>query len=109
MADLIAHFRPSSNVRTQGDFGEGEGGIVQEKLRLMRREVTVVTSRNFLFAIDDQTSIINFKPVSVITGLPLHGRLSHNLHSNNVLHPEERGFKKGMCVEIATFTLTGMY
>jgi hypothetical protein len=43
---------------------EEEGGIAQEKLRVMRQEVTVVASGTFSFATDDQTSIINFKPVS---------------------------------------------
>jgi hypothetical protein len=33
--------------------------------------------------------------------------LSHNRHSNNILLPEERDFRKGMCVEMAAFRLIG--
>jgi len=33
--------------------------------------------------------------------------LSHNLYSSNVLLQEKRGFKKGLCVEMAAFRLIG--
>lgn len=71
---------------------------------LMTRKVTVVVSRTFLVATVD--GMINYKPISFLTVLPMHSRLSHNLRSNNTLLPEERGFKKGVRVESAAFRLT---
>jgi hypothetical protein len=106
-ADLRAYFRPSSDVGTQGDFGRVKGGHCTGKMRLMSREVTVVASRTFSVATDDQTSMINFKPIFFIDVLPMHSRLSLNLHTNNILLPEERGFTKGMCVESAAFRPIG--
>jgi hypothetical protein len=63
-------------------------------MRLMRRELTVVASRTFSVATDGQTSMINFKPISFVTVLPIDSRLSHNLHSNNILLPEEHNFNE---------------
>jgi hypothetical protein len=36
----------------------------------------------------------------------MHSRLSHHLHTNNILVSEQHGFKKGISTENAVFRLT---
>lgn len=38
---------------------------------------------------------------------PVRSRLSHHLHTDSVLAPEQHAFRKGISTEMATFRLTG--
>jgi hypothetical protein len=54
----------------------------------------------------------NYRPISLLTTFSkvlekvMHNRLIHYLHPNNILVPEEFGFRKGIFTENATFTPT---
>jgi hypothetical protein len=54
----------------------------------------------------------NYRPVSLVTVFSkvfkkaMHNRLSHHLHTNNILVSEQHGFKKGISTENAVFRLT---
>jgi hypothetical protein len=54
----------------------------------------------------------NYRPISVLTVFSkvfekaMHNRLSHHLHTNNILVSEQYGFKKGISTENAAFRLT---
>jgi Notch-like protein len=60
----------------------------------------------------DKTSMTNYRPISLLTVFSkvfknaMHSRLSHHLHTNNILVSEQHGFKKGISTEIAAFRLT---
>jgi hypothetical protein len=53
----------------------------------------------------------NYRPISLLTTLPkvmenvMYNRISHYLKANNILVPEEFGFRKGMFTENAAFKL----
>jgi hypothetical protein len=67
---------------------------------------------NPLYKKGDKTNMTNFRPVSLFTVFSkvfekaMHSRLSHHLHTNNILVPEQRGFRKGITTENAAFKLT---
>jgi hypothetical protein len=44
--------------------------------------------------------------VSKVLEKVMHNRLSHYLQNNNILVPEQFGFRKGMSIENASFKLT---
>jgi hypothetical protein len=54
----------------------------------------------------------NYRPVlllpvfSKVSEKAIHSRLSHHLHTNNTLVPEQHAFGKGMSTEDAAFRLT---
>jgi hypothetical protein len=54
----------------------------------------------------------NYWPISLVTTFSkviekvMHDRLNHYLQTNNILIPEQSGFKKGTSTENATIKLT---
>jgi hypothetical protein len=54
----------------------------------------------------------NYMPVSLLTTFSkvlekvTYNRLSHNIHTNSMLVPEQFGFRKGISTEDAAFKLT---
>jgi hypothetical protein len=65
-----------------------------------------------LFKKGDKTSMTNYKPISLLTVFPkvlqkvMYNRLSHHMHINNILIPEQLGFRQWRSTENATFKLT---
>jgi hypothetical protein len=55
----------------------------------------------------------NYRPISLLTTLfkvienGLYNRISHYLKANNILVPEQFGFRKGIFTKNAAFKLTG--
>jgi hypothetical protein len=60
----------------------------------------------------DKTSMTKYKPISLFTTFSkvlekiMYNRLSHHMQTNNILVPEQFGFRKGMSTEDAAFKLT---
>jgi hypothetical protein len=60
----------------------------------------------------DEFSMTNYRPISLLPifskvfKTAMHSRLSHHLHTNNILVPEQHAFRKGMSTEDAAFRLT---
>jgi hypothetical protein len=54
----------------------------------------------------------NYRSISLLTVFSkvfekaMHNRLSHHLHTNNILVSEQHGFRKGISTENAAFRLT---
>jgi hypothetical protein len=54
----------------------------------------------------------NYRPISLLTNFStvlekvMHDRLRHYFHTNNILVPEQFGFRKGISTEMAAFKLT---
>jgi hypothetical protein len=54
----------------------------------------------------------NYRPISLLTNFSkvlekvMYNRLSHHMHINNILVPEQFGFRKGTSTENAAFKLT---
>jgi hypothetical protein len=54
----------------------------------------------------------NYRPISLLTTFSkvienvMHNRISHYLKANNILVPEQFGFRKGIFTEYAAFKLT---
>jgi hypothetical protein len=54
----------------------------------------------------------NYRPISLLTTFSkvlekvMYNRLSHYLQTNNILVPEQFGFRKGISTENAAFKLT---
>jgi hypothetical protein len=57
----------------------------------------------------DQTSLLNYRPISLLTTFSkvfetvLHRRLGSYFQTNNILVPEQFGFRKGISIENAAF------
>ena len=64
-----------------------------------------------LYKKGDRKNIANYRPISLLTVFSkvlekaLHSRLSQHLHTNNILVPEQHGFRKGISTEKAAFKL----
>jgi hypothetical protein len=56
--------------------------------------------------------VTNYRPISLLTNLSkvlekvMYDRLSHHMHTNNILVPEHFGFRKGVSAEDAVLKLT---
>jgi hypothetical protein len=67
---------------------------------------------NLVLMKGDKTSITNYRPISLLTTFSkalekvMNNRLSHHMHTNNILVPEQSGFRKGVSTEDAVFKLT---
>jgi hypothetical protein len=54
----------------------------------------------------------NYRPISPLTVFStvlekvMYSRLSHHMHTNNILVPEQFGFRQGICTENGAFKLT---
>jgi hypothetical protein len=65
-----------------------------------------------LFMKGDKISMTNYRHISLLTvfskGLEkvMHSRLSHHMHTNNILVPEQYGFRQGKSTDNAAFKLT---
>jgi hypothetical protein len=65
-----------------------------------------------LFKKCDKTSMTNYRPISLLTVFSkvlekvMYNRLSHHMHSNNILVPEQFGFGQGKSTENVAFKLT---
>jgi hypothetical protein len=65
-----------------------------------------------LYKKGDKTNMSNYRPISLLTTFSkvlekvLYNRLSHYLQTNNILVPEQFGFRKGMSNENTAFKLT---
>jgi hypothetical protein len=61
---------------------------------------------------DDKMNMPNYRPISLLTTFSIilekvmYNRLSHYLQTNNVLVPEQFGFRKGISTEHTVFKLT---
>ena len=62
----------------------------------------------FLLLVNHEASSIITRNVQVLfrTVLKLHSRLSHHLHSNNILVTEQYGFRKGVSTDNPALSLT---
>jgi hypothetical protein len=62
-----------------------------------------------------KTSMTNYRPISLLTTFSktlekvMYNRLSHHTQSNNILVPEQFGFRKDVSTEDAAFKLTDKY
>jgi hypothetical protein len=60
----------------------------------------------------DKTSVTNYRLVSLLTTFSkvlekvMYNRLSHHMHTNNILVMEQFGFRKGLSTEDVDFKLT---
>jgi hypothetical protein len=60
----------------------------------------------------DKINMSNYRPISLLTTFSklfenvMYNRISHNLKANNILAPEQFGFRKGIYTENAAFKLT---
>jgi len=59
-----------------------------------------------LYKKGDKNSMTNYKPMYIILNIfskvlkkPLHNRLNHHLHTNNILVTEQYGYRKGILIE----------
>jgi hypothetical protein len=65
-----------------------------------------------LFKKGDKSSMTNYRPISLLTVFSkvlekiMYNRLSHHMHTNNILVPEQFGFRQGKSTENAAFKLT---
>jgi hypothetical protein len=65
-----------------------------------------------LYKKGDKTSMTNYRLISLSTTFSevlekvMYNRLSHHMHTNNILVPEQFGFRKGISTENSTFKLT---
>jgi hypothetical protein len=65
-----------------------------------------------LYKKGDKTNMSNYRPISLLTTFSeilqkvLYNRLSHYLHTNNILVLEQPGFRKGISTENTAFKLT---
>jgi hypothetical protein len=65
-----------------------------------------------LYKKGDKTNMTNYRPISLLKGFSkvfekaMHSRLSQHLHTNNILVPEQHGFRKSVSTENAAFRLT---
>jgi hypothetical protein len=65
-----------------------------------------------LFKKGDKTSMANYTPLSLLMVFfkvlekVMYGRLSYHMHTNNILVPEQSGFKQGKSTDNAAFKLT---
>jgi hypothetical protein len=56
--------------------------------------------------------VTNYRPISLLTKLSkllekvMYDGLSHHIHTNNILVPEQFGFRKGVSTEDAALKLT---
>jgi hypothetical protein len=56
--------------------------------------------------------VTNYRPFSLLTTFAkalekvMYSRLSHDMHTNNILVPEHFSFRKGISAESAAFKLT---
>jgi hypothetical protein len=64
-----------------------------------------------LYKKGDKTNMSNYRPISLLTTFSkildkvMYNRLSHYLLTNNILVPEQYGFRKGISTENAAFKL----
>jgi Notch-like protein len=60
----------------------------------------------------DKINMTNYRPISLLTVFSkvfekaMHSRLNQHLHANNILVPEQHGFRKSISTEDAAFRLT---
>jgi hypothetical protein len=60
----------------------------------------------------DKTNTTNYRPISLLTTFSkalekvMYNRLSHHMHTNNILVPEQYGFRKGVSTADTAFKLT---
>jgi hypothetical protein len=60
----------------------------------------------------DKTNMSNFRPISILSTFykvienVTHNKISHYLKANNILVPEQFGFRKGISTKNAAFKLT---
>jgi hypothetical protein len=60
----------------------------------------------------DKTSMTNYSPISLLTEFSkvpekvTYNRLSHDMHTNNILVPEQFGFKQRKSIDNAAFKVT---
>jgi hypothetical protein len=65
-----------------------------------------------LYRKGDKTSMTNYRPISLLTTFSkvlekfMYNRLSHHMQTNNILVPEQSGFRKNMSTEDSAFKLT---
>jgi hypothetical protein len=79
-------------------------GIFPERLK--------ISVERPLYKKGDKSSMSNYRPISLLTtfskvlGKVMHNSLSHYLQTNNILVPDQFGFRKEISTENAAFKLT---